>query len=262
MTTTQTDLDPFICQAREVTATAPILLLFTGTALTGRIDLDPTDPVPSMVGLRADDEVSAVALHADATVTSSRHLAEIDHRVIHVSHRSGWAITVMGNGHTLRRFGPTIEPQHGRVPDACRRILGLSTAPPTDSMTDFVVAAWLEVVARRAIDTPSLSWPSIVDLHPTRNSIDHPVTPAALAEATRRLGAALDWERFRKVIASVGGFPFGDDATALAAWMDAGMFSRWAIDALPARADLLDLLASVLGPAAFDRLWATVRLCD
>jgi hypothetical protein len=64
------------------------------------------------------------------------------------------------------------------------------------------------------------------------------------------------------VITAVGGFPFGDSGKKTAAWMDTGMFSRWAMDSLPSRSDAFDLLDAALGPATFDRLWATVQLCE
>jgi hypothetical protein len=34
------------------------------------------------------------------------------------------------------------------------------------------------------------------------------------------------------------------------------------MELLPSRSDALDILESVIGPATFDRLWATLRLCD
>ena len=102
----------------------------------------------------------------------------------------------------------------------------------------------------------------IVALHPACNSIDEAATPTAIAQATQALGHSLDWERFRRVITAVGGFPFGDSGKKTAAWMDTGMFSRWAMDSLPSRSDAFDLLDAALGPATFDRLWATIRFCE
>lgn len=264
MPTIHIDLDPFVDRMRQTSDDTAVFLTFSERDIVERIDLDPADPVTSLFGRRVGEEILAVGLHAPATVTPVRapSRAPSDQMVIHVTHRSGTAITVLHDRRSTRRFGPSDEPQRGRVPDACRRMFGLPTAPPTESMTAFVAGAWLEVVARRAVDRPDLPWSDVVALHPAWSSIATPATPAAVADATRTLGTALDWERFRRVIATVGGFPFGPDAAELAAWMDAGFFSRWALDCLPAPNDLLDMLGAVLGPACYDRLWATIRLCD
>lgn len=129
-------------------------------------------------------------------------------------------------------------------------------------MIDFVIAAWLEVITRHALATPALSWEDIVGLHPVTQMNPPTATPSSMADATRTLGAALDWERFRSVIAAVGGFPFGDDAQRVAEWMDDGMFSRWAMELLPTQTEALRILDACLGPSAYDRLWATISLCS
>ncbi len=264
MPTTHSDLDLLVDLSLTSTSTSPTFFAFKESAVVERVELDPEDPVPSLFGRQVGAEISAVGVCAPATVSRATEFSDppTDHTVVHVLHRTGVAITVLSDIPATRTFGPTTEPQHGRVPDACRRILDLPTPPPTETMTSFVVAAWLEVIARHALATPELSWDDIVTLHPACNSVMCPVTPSTLAEATSSLGGTLDWERFRKVIATVGGFPFGDAAKETAAWMDAGMFSRWAIDLLPTPADAFALLEAVLGPATFDRLWATVRLCE
>ncbi len=241
-----------------------LFITYTGDVITEIHQLDSTDPVTALLGRSAADSITAVGVRAPAEITNPTNEGTFPahHTVVHVVSRNGCAVTVLGDEADSRWFGPTMSPQQGRVPDACRRTLGLPTSPPTEPMTNFVVAAWLEVIVRHALHQPGLEWSHIVGLHPAGTSAEWPVTPATLAEVTRSLGTSLDWERFRRVIATVGGFPFGDDATKLAAWMDCGMFSRWAMESLPDRADLIDALEAVLGPATFDRLWATVRFCE
>lgn len=264
MPTTHIDLDVFVDLSLTSTAMIPTFFAFDDSNVVERVELDQADPIPSLFGRQVAAEISAVGVCAPATVSRAADPPGLpaEHTVVHVLHRTGVAITVLSDVPSSRKFGPTAEPQQGRVPDACRRILGLPTSPPTETMTAFVVAAWLEVVTRHALATPELNWDDIITLHPACNSVACPTTPSALAEATRSLGCALDWERFRKVIATVGGFPFGDEAKETAAWMDAGMFSRWAIDSLPTPSDAFTVLEAVLGPATFDRLWATIRLCE
>ena len=242
----------------------PTFLTFDRTGRLERSDLDADDPVQRLLGLTVPDSVLAVGICAPATVTSAEWspVQATDHVVIHLVNRSGTSVTTLTDMSDSRWFGPTTEPQRGRVPDACRRVLGLPTCPPISSMTDFVLAAWLEVIARNALDSAGLEWSDIIALHPASHSAVAPITPTALARATVDLGSALDWDRFRRVIASVGGFPFGENASEIAAWMDDGVFSRWAIESIPSCEEALELLESVLGPGTFDRLWATVRLCE
>ena len=237
--------------------------------------LPSDDPVAALMGRVASDDHIAIGLRAPASISPTRHDdatsddpvdgpadGPADGTVVHLVDRTGTSITIVDSTGTTRRFGPTAAPQNGRVPDACRRMFGLTTPAPDVAMTSFVLSAWLEVIAQRAAARPGMEWPEVVGLHPAASALDDGTTPAGLARATRRLGESLDWERFRSVIASVGGFPFGDDAPRIAAWMDAGMFSRWAMDQLPDRNVLLEVLDAVLCPVAFDHVWATIRLVD
>jgi len=264
MPITHFDLEPLVDQLLRCSFDQPMFLTFDDTHLVAHVSLDADDPVPSLFCRTVDAHVSAVGIYAPAMVSGSsgRPTVSADQTVVHIVHRSGIALTALSQLESVRTFGPTTEPQQGRVPDACRRILGLTTAPPTDSMTDFVIAAWLEVISRVALQHPEITWSDIVALHPACSSIGEAATPTEIAQATQTLGHSLDWERFRRVISAVGGFPFGDSGKKTAAWMDTGMFSRWAMDSLPSRSDAFDLLDAALGPATFDRLWATIRFCE
>jgi hypothetical protein len=264
MSTTHIDLESLVDHLLRRSFDQPMFLTFDDTCLVAQVPLNADDPVPSLFCRTVDTHISAVGIYAPATSSGSggTSIGSADQTVVHIVHRSGTALTALSQLESVRTFGPTTEPQHGRVPDACRRILGLATAPPTDSMTDFVIAAWLEVISRVALENPGIAWSDIVALHPACNSICEPAIPTAIAQATQALGHSLDWERFRRVITAVGGFPFGDSGKKTAAWMDTGMFSRWAMDSLPSRSDAFDLLDAALGPATFDRLWATVQLCE
>ncbi|MCX6505839.1 MAG: hypothetical protein NTU96_02015 [Actinobacteria bacterium] len=264
MSTTHIDLESLVDHLLRRSFDQPMFLTFDDTCLVAQVPLNADDPVASLFCRTVDTHISAVGIYAPATLSGSidTSIVSVDQTVVHIVHRSGNALTALSQLESVRTFGPTTEPQHGRVPDACRRILGLATAPPTHSMTDFVIAAWLEVISRVALQHPGITWSDIVALHPACNSIDEAATPTAIAQATQALGHSLDWERFRRVITAVGGFPFGDSGKKTAAWMDTGMFSRWAMDSLPSRSDAFDLLDAALGPATFDRLWATIRFCE
>lgn len=246
----------------------PVLVLLRADALTIE-SLLGADAVAALRGRVAPPDVDAVgfvaAAHIDASSTTDAPSptgpsTRTDGTVAHVVDRHGTAATALCADALRRTIGPTTTPQCGRVPDACRRVLQLPTAPPDRSMLDFVVAAWLEIITRRALVDPSLDWPDLLALHPAVAALPDPATVTEVARATVELGLALDWERFRRVVASIGGFPFGEGAERTAEWMDAGMFSRWALDELADPDDTLEILDATLVPSVSERLWATVRL--
>lgn len=241
----------------------PLLTLTScrGTTVVER--LDDRDAVRALRGRTATSDVVAVGFVAPAHITPVEcSNAPTDGVVCHVLTRDGRSVTIVRAPDMVRAFGPTDAVQTGRVPDSCRRILGLPTEPPAATMLEFVVASWLEVVLRRALVEPTIAWAEVVSLHPAAASLTSDPSAAEVVRATADLAASLDWERFRTVIATIGGFPFDDDAEATAAWMDTGMFSRWALDELGDPGSLLDLLESTLAPSLSERLWSTVRLID
>ena len=241
----------------------PMLTLTSCRGVTMAEHLHDLDAVRALRGRTATSDVVAVGFIAPAHITPVEcSNAPTDGVVCHVLTRGGRSITIVRTGGQVRTFGPSDTIQTGRVPDSCRRILGLPTEPPATTMLEFVVASWLEVVLRRALIEPDLTWPLAVSLHPAAATIGSDPSAAEVARATADLAASLDWERFRTVIATIGGFPFDDDAEATAAWMDTGMFSRWALDELGDPGSLLELLESTLSPPVSERLWSAVRLID
>lgn len=220
------------------------------------------DPITAMCGRHATPDTTMVGLAAPASVlrrgedTPARSAG-----VVHLVTIDGISVTtVREESGAIITFGPDTAPQSGRVPDACRRVLGLPTPPPDSSLTPFVLGAWLEVL-RPSVDEGDLDWPALVARHPAAAALGDRATPVDVAAATRELGEAMDWDRFRLVIARVGGFPLGPLAVPVARWTDAGMFSRWAMEQLPAVRDALDRLTGAVTPGALDRLWATAHLC-
>ena len=243
------------------------------------IELRGPDPVLELVGRAISSSWIAVGLRAGAHARrgddpTTAHSGN----VVHIVHRDGTAVTVLSFPPVDRLvLGPDTEIRDGRVPDACRRLLGLPTAPPPTSMTAFVVDSWLAVCAKTATLSPGLGWPEIVSLHPaqaggiasTLQSPDARVrsgtgsevpTPADIAAATERLGASLGWERFHSACITSRFTPCPNLSTDAAVWMDAGMFARWVQGELPPRELLLDVLDAVLQPGAADRVWATLGL--
>lgn len=234
-----------------------------------RLHVEPmttADPVRALLGWRAGPDAIAVAVDAPATArTTDDTDAPLDGRVRHVHHIDATCTTTFCADGEVRT---TATRTTGRVPDACRRALGLPTDPPPATMSEFVTDTWLHLITRVAAADPGMGWARAVELHPAialggaRASNASPPTPGALAQRARALGLGLDWERFRVVTIAAGGSPVIDLSAAEIEWMDAGMFARWALDELPDRRLVLDLLAALVDPATLDLLWATVALID
>ncbi len=251
-------------------------------ALGGRPDLlvlstlDGHDPVTGLLGVTAPPEwwaagvvTGARARTLDAPVGVAR-----GGTFVHLVARSGVSVSLLaGDDGTVtvdRSVGrPPEEAPVGRLADACRRVLGLPTAPPPGDMTAYVVDTWLSLVARQALDDPGLAWPDVVALHPGVRLTTSPpdeaappaCTPAEMAQHTRALGAVLDWDRYRVSCVAEGGSPFGELDADAADWMDAGMFARWVLGEMPPWPSVMELLDGLLTAGAADRLWATLALC-
>lgn len=221
------------------------------------------DPVDSLCGRHAPADAAMVGLAAPATVTRAPSAPTRCGVVAHLLTRDGVSVTaVRAEDGEHRCFGPDVEPQSGRVPDSCRRMLGLPTPPAESTMTPFVFGAWLAVLDGRDRSADEiLDWQEIVALHPVASTLPANPTAAQLATATSELGESMDWDRFRRVIATVGGFPFGPEGAEMARWSDAGMFSRWALDELPRPDAALARVSDLVTADALDRLWASAHLC-
>ena len=256
----------------EPADTIPELLALTAAGIIHRRLLQQADPIAEVLGTVAEPDWLIVGIRAAATAQRVDQ-ASTDRTgctIVHLVDRRGSSLTrlTLPDGGPLL-FGPDEQHRAGRIPDACRRILTLATPPPPGDMVEFVVDAWLTLVLRRALLEPGLDWPEVVRLNfsnhlapaSIRRLDPETVPPARLAERTIAAARALDWDRYRAACLALGGCPVSELSAESIAWMDTGMFARWAQNALPTSEDLLELLEPVLGPHAFDRLWATVSLC-
>jgi hypothetical protein len=158
----------------------------------------------------------------------------------------------------------------GVVADACRRALGLPTAPPPGSTRELWALLWLDrVVDAAAGGGPGArptTWPALARLHPAAGPHGDPTAaalhPVALAAAAGTLAAAWPWHRLR---ADPGAIPLpgARPAPGLEAWMDDGMWARWLLSHLPAAGDLLSAVRALLPPALAETVagvvGATVR---
>jgi hypothetical protein len=252
--------------------------------LTGRPDpaVDPPDalgwfplvgghPLDVLLGFAAPPEWWAIGVSCAGRAHPTVGPAA-DVRITVLIDRTGGAAGL------LRRHGevsPLPGAPGGVVADACRRAIGLPTAPPPDTTTELWTLLWLDrVVARAAaagVSAPIRTWSQLAALHPAAagrpsGRADQPVSPlpvsrmdaAGLAASARALAAAWSWSRLRDEPDAFD-LPGGLRTSSLAGWMDDGMWARWLLSSLPATDDLLDAATALLPAALADPLATVVR---
>jgi hypothetical protein len=186
-------------------------------------------------------------------------------RLAHIVTRQGSSLVVLRQDHdppVIRRHDPR-EVLLGRADDVCRRILGLPTPPPAVPTVEWWAVRWADAVVRRAAAGVVSTWFDVAGAHPVveRLSVDDDARRAA-ADDLVELGATyadlLDWDDLRRLCAT-GQLDFSGVDPDDAAWMDAGMFSRWAFAPFAELADLLDDLDALLPEALTRRVRSTCR---
>ena len=183
--------------------------------------LPSIDPITSLYGFRAPPEWLAFGVVTSGTARhlDDRDAAPLDVRVAHFLDRRGIEVSLAktGIGETpvvVDLCGPpTVS---GRVPDACRRVLGLPTAPPEHDPQLLWAVDWLDrILAKlldRDLDSRPPAWAAIEQLYRGRPSESAP------------------WSILRRECAA-GHLPLDLLFPGEAEWMDDGMFSRQAIAA-------------------------------
>jgi hypothetical protein len=232
--------------------------------------LDDDHPLDVLLGFAAPPEWAALGVAAPGT----GHALDGDQppERVHVTMliaRSGASAGVLRRGD---RATPLGDPPQGLVADACRRALGLPTAPPPATTVGLWVRWWLDGLvqasAERARGAPVPGWADAVALHPA-SFVPAPgepaPEPAAVAAATLGLADAWGWGRLRGCPEVADRLP-GPMPAALtpdvATWMDDGMFARWLLSALPPPDELLDACWGLLPEAVAARVAATVAGCQ
>ncbi|MET0729381.1 MAG: hypothetical protein ABWZ76_13890 [Acidimicrobiales bacterium] len=161
---------------------------------------------------------------------------------------------------SLLRRGRGVEELPGRamgtIPDLCRRVLDLPTAPAPPSTALLWSVAWLDRVLetwgdphrRRSL---TASWAEVAALHPAATAVAGPgrrglEDPLRVVALGRALTEAWPWARLRAE-PGVLTLPGGDLPVEITRWMDDGFYARWALGTFPAPATLAHDLAGLLG---------------
>jgi len=183
------------------------------------------DPVASLYGFVAPPQWLAFGIAASAATLGDGGASDRI-RIVFLVDRGGRAV------HAARGIVLTANADRatGRVPDICRRVLGLPTAPPSSDPRVLWDVDWLDrILAQRLaadLGSPPPSWQDVYALRRHRRSDGAP------------------WAILRREVAA-GLLDVGLPAD-LAAWMDDGMFERELLARYPDRSYILADLAELL----------------
>lgn len=293
-------------QAIEVRRTARGRLDLRTTPLTPHDGL--THPADLLVGYTAPEYAAAFGICADARVAVLDTCADapaVDPpdaqvadqpvtgtpvtdarrhgRLVHLVARDGRSLSVLRDSaddddddDVLR---PTTDPLvidstapvAGFTADACRRVLGLPTAPTDARPAAWSLAPWLDQILEDALASPcrahSLGWEQLVSRHPCAAHLDASADAAALV--SQLAATSPSWEALRRAVADrvpweVAG---GSAAAALcsaerAAWLDAPAFARHLTGSLPDPSVLAGVVCSLLDDSLAERLCEVLRLAQ
>jgi hypothetical protein len=236
--------------------------------------LDPDEPITSLIGFTCPEPWLAFGV---LTPGRARPLDADDHlpghrrgQEVHVGlivSRTGEQVTLLRRGEAPAELTPG-PPAEGRLPDACRRCLGLATAPPPGPATALRTLLWLEAVLAECLAEPGrLRWDEAVRLHP---HVSHllgldPGFASELPERFTELVSIVDgrtdaseWGELRRQVISGAHSDLGVSAAG-AAWMDDGMFSREVLGCFPPIAGLLTELEPVASPGLVGEVRAALE---
>ncbi len=212
----------------------------------------PDDLVAALVGFDAPPEwqAMAVVVHGRSWALDEPSDDPRPVRLTHVVDRGGEVASL------VRRAGEEPQPMGrggvGRLVDACRRCLGLPTAPPPSDSTALWALLWLDdLLARAARGEPAADPAEAARSHPAVAMVAEGA-PDMVDEAVERLsrvgemiGEARSWPELRRR-AAAGEWPVEGLDAAGAAWMDDGMFARWVVAGFPLLDDYLAELDRLL----------------
>jgi hypothetical protein len=235
--------------------------------------LDPDDPLADLYGLVTPPDVATVAFVGDVRArrvdeAPPRRIVR-DGRLVHLLHRDGTEVRALPGGlqGPAAVTAPTRQPSAGRVGDACRRMLGLSTAPPPTNTLHWWVDCWAQMVFLLAIEGEDTTWRAIA----AATIRDRAGTPSVIAQTLVFLGRTMSWaDLYTESLEHARSHGEDDDDHPprlwpfchqdVLEWMDVGMFARARLGHQPPLATLLGELDDILEPDVADLVRATVTL--
>ncbi|MFN0025912.1 MAG: hypothetical protein ACKV2O_01830 [Acidimicrobiales bacterium] len=159
--------------------------------------------------------------------------------VVHLQARNGDSISLLGPpGGPLTA---SVSPGQGRIVDICRRCLGLATDPPIGSPLSWWVARWLDQLCAEPALELVMDERHLVSAFPGGKPFDTAADLASLERHARLLASSCPWSLIRSGVVS-GALSAPGISARDAAWMDEGMFQRWAVGEVPS---LLESLAEL-----------------
>jgi hypothetical protein len=200
--------------------------------------LDGDDPVASLVGFHVPSDWHGFGVVAGGR---ARHLDRSGPSqpvtIAVVAERGGTTVDAL---RTVQGVTTSANQGEGRVPDACRRVLGLPTAPPAIEPEVVLVLDWVDRVLGAVLDADLGDAPAWAEL-----------------AALDRTEPGLSWAHLRMRCAS-GSFTVPGVSADAATWMDDGMFSREVATAYPPLTSTLSDLRDLLPWATFELLVASM----
>jgi hypothetical protein len=192
------------------------------------------DPVASLAGFRSPADWQAFGVVATGR---ARHLGQPSSlqpvTVAVVAERGGATVDAL---RTSMGVSTSVNGGEGRVPDACRRVLGLATAPPAIAPSAVFLLDWVDRALAAVLDADLGDPPELATLTALDRSDPH-----------------ASWSDLRTRCAT-GRFTVPGISADAAAWMDDGMFSREAATAYPPLTSSLRDLSDLLPPPMFASL--------
>jgi hypothetical protein len=225
--------------------------------------LDGPDPVRSLFGFVAPPEWSAFGVLAAGRARSldpgedARVVGSAGRRVhlgLLVTRQGEQVVAVHGDDDLAEQPLHLDAAEHGtgRIPDACRRVLQLPTAPPERDTRELWATLWLETLLVRSLADPHpIAWSEVVHAYPAFDAVvdGDAALGALVSDHLVELGHAAcrawRWDELLGACAA-GQVPACGVDPEVATWMDVGMFSREVLGQFPAIDDLVVDLGTVL----------------
>ncbi len=192
------------------------------------VAFDQSDPVEQLASVEAPHGCDAIGVVTSGTATSLSKDDEIEDRVqvavlVDRAGHTASAVRTLDGGLLCHGIVDLCE---GRVPDACRRVLGLATAAPPVEPFTLLALQWADAVAALGATTPgSVTWADVL--------------------AVRPFDARSTWTELRLGVAS-GVLQLPGITSDLAAFMDDGMFAREAVACSPSPRALFEVLSATV----------------